>query len=230
MSRYLTYTFPAGNTSDVCLAQNTAGAANLILNGNLANSTASAVNFLSQGYSRSISLSSGGNLSAARFTVNGTQNGVLLSISNITGPNANTVYITDIFDVVTSVSVNGAVNDIRIGTGHSGYFPLLNINLERDVINYSLNTAKLTATSISTIVFGALANIYQNGHTFTDIIANDFNIFSIKAAATDNGYIFPVAGAGLGLASQPLYKFILISINGSAGTIANSIQMNFIQT
>lgn len=230
MSRYLTYTFPAGNTSDVCQAQNTAAAANLILNGNLVNSTGSEVNFLSQGYSRSISLSSAGNLSAARFTVNGIQNGVALSISNITGPNANTVYITDIFDVVTSISVNGAVNDIRIGTGYSGYFPLLNINLERDVINYSFNTAKLTASSISTVVFGTLKNVYQNGHTFADIIANDFNIFSIKAAAADIQYIFPVPGAGLGLVSQPLYKFILISINGSSGTISNSIQMNFIQT
>lgn len=37
MTRNLSYTFPAGNTSDVCAIQTSAGAGNLILNSNLAN-------------------------------------------------------------------------------------------------------------------------------------------------------------------------------------------------
>lgn len=222
MRRYLTYTFPAGNTSDVCKAQNTTGAGNLILNGNLVNPIASEVNFLSQGYSRSISLSSGGNLSAARFTVRGTQNGASVVASNIPGPNANTVYIGNIFDVITSVSVNGAVNDIRIGTGYGGYFPLININLQRAVVNYSLSLYKLTAATIPTLIVNTLDDIAQNGIIFDDVLAGS-NTFSVKTLAASDQYLLPIANI------IPCYSFLIV-IDGDATTIGNSIRMNFIQT
>lgn len=222
MRRYLTYTFPPGNTSDVCKAQNTLGAVNLILNGNLVNSTGSEVNFLSQGYSRSISLSSGQDLSGARFTITGTQNGVTLAISNITGPNVNTVYINNIFDVVTSVSVNGAVNDISIGTGFLGYFPLQYINLQRAIINYSLSLYKLTGATIPTRIVNTLDNIAQNGILFSTTLAGS-SVFPVKVLGADDQYLLPVANV------IPCHSF-LISIEGDVGTIGNSIRMNFIQT
>lgn len=222
MRRYLTYTFPPGNTSDVCKAQNTMGAGNLILNGNLVNSTGSEVNFLSHGYSRSISLSSGDDLSNNRFTVTGTQNGVALAISNITGPNANTVYINNIFDVVTSVSVNGAVNDIKIGTGFLGYFPLQYINLQRAIINYSLSLYKLTAVTIPTKIVNTLDNIGQNGILFSTTAAGS-SVFEVKASAASDQYLLPIANV------IPCHSLLVI-IEGTSGTIANSIRMNFIQT
>ncbi|CAB4124204.1 hypothetical protein UFOVP51_71 [uncultured Caudovirales phage] len=219
MRRYLTYTFPAGNTSDVCALQSTAGAGNLVLNGNLANSTNSQVNFLSKGYSRSISLTSVNNLSAINFTILGSQNGVLLS-ETLTGPNATTKYGNNIYDFIISITVVGAVNAVSIGTGGAGYFPLIDIDLERSVINYSLSTYKLTAASIPTRIFNTLNNIAQNNTLFINL---GFDLFAVKTESADNQYILPVANV------IPCYS-ILIFIDGDNTTIANSIKMNFIQT
>jgi hypothetical protein len=46
MSRFLTYTFPAGNTQDVCLSQTLTGFDNLNLNGNLVNPLNKQVSFI----------------------------------------------------------------------------------------------------------------------------------------------------------------------------------------
>jgi hypothetical protein len=219
MLRYLTYTFPAGNTSDVCKTQNTAGAGNLILNGNLANSIGSEVNFLSQGYSRSLSIDSANDLSGVTFTIKGTQNGELITVETA-GPNATTKYVDDVFDVVTSISVSAVANDIRIGTGAKGYFPVIYINLQRAVINYSLSTYRLTAASIPTQILNSLDNFAQNGKRFSTALS--VNAFEVKASSTDNQYILPPANV------IPCHS-IIIKIDGTDATIDNSIRMNFIQ-
>ena len=162
MSRYLKYVFPVASTTDVCLTQTLIIGGNLTLNGNLANSINSQVSFIEKGYSRQVSLTSANNLSAVQFTITGTQNEVVVT-ENIAGPHANTVYGTNIYDVITSISANTATNAVSVGTGYLGFFPLININLERDVINYALSTARLTAGSIHTTIYNTISNI--NGST-----------------------------------------------------------------
>lgn len=219
MRRYLTYTFPAGNKTDVGHLQSIGGPGNLSLNGNLANAISSEVNFLSQGYSRSISITSANNLSAGSFTITGKQNGQIVS-EILVGPSSNTVYGNEIYDVVTSIAVTGSVNAVSIGSGHSGYFPIININLQRAVINYSLSTFKLTAASIPTVIVNTLDDIAQNGQKFTQSLAN--NVFTIKTSSADDQYILPPANV------IPCYAFIIV-IDGDDTTINNSIRMNFIQ-
>lgn len=217
------YIFPVANTSDVCNAQTTAGAANLNLNGKLSDQTKSRVPFINNGYSRQISLTSAGNLGGVAFTIRGIQNGVNIS-ENINGPNNNTVYSTLIYDVITSISCNGAVaTPVSVGTGYQGFFALINVNLQRDVINYSLSTAKLTAASIHTTIFNTLDDIQNNGQTFLDIIDDNFNLFEIKASALDDQFILPVTDV------IPC-RSILVYLDGLVGEVTNSIQMNYIQT
>lgn len=217
--RYLTYTFPAGNITDICQTQNIAGAGNLSLNGNLVNPVGSKVDFLSHGYSRSISLTSANNLLAVTFIITGIQNGQIIS-EVLTGPNATTKYGDEIYDVITSIVSSGAANGISIGTGHSGYFPIININLERPVINYLLSTFKLTDVSIPTIIVNTLDNIAQNGQKFTEALS--YNTFKVKTVSSDNQYILPTTNI------IPCYAYIIL-IEGDETTINNSIRMNFIQ-
>lgn len=224
MSISLQYIFPVANTSDVCGAQITAGAASFTLNGNLANSISNTVSFINYGYSRSLSFTSAGNISGVTFTINGVQNGIFIT-ENVTGPNNNTVYSVQVYDVITSITVNGAVaTATSVGTGFLGFFPLININLKvsSGIINYSLSTAQLTAGSINTTIFNTNNNIFQNGLTFLSNIANNSNLFSIKASSADAQLFLPTANI-------VLCRSILIQINGTVGQIANSIQMNFIQ-
>lgn len=230
MSRYLRYIFPVANTSDVCILQNTAGAANLVLNGNVANQMTNQVSFIDRGYSRSISLTSANNLAAVNFTISGIQNGVLIT-EVLAGPNANTVYSVQIYDKIYSIATSGAVNQVQVGTGYTGFFPLININLEGDNIDYILSTAKVTAASIRTTISATAADISNNGSTFLDTVNNNFNVFQIKASNVDNQYLFPVppSVAAPFFQPSPPYYSLIIYINGQVGEIANSIEMNFRQ-
>lgn len=224
MSRSLTYIFPASNTTDICNTQSLAAAGNLILNGNLANQINSAVSFIDHGYIRSIVISSA---TTANFTIKGTQNGV--DISENLAVIANTPnQSNNCFDTITSISVDRAVNNVTIGSGYFGFFKLIGINLERDVINYSLSIYKLSAISISIAISGILSNIVNSGKTFLDIGANDNNSFIIKTDGAVDQYIFP--NQNTGIADQPLYRYLLIVINGDQTTAANSLQLDFIQT
>jgi hypothetical protein len=94
-----------------------------------------------------------------------------------------------------------------------------------------LSTTKLTAGSVRTTIFATLLDISNNGLTFLDAAANNFNLFQIKGNAAENQYIFPVSptvGAPFFQPSPP-YASFLIYINGQVGEIANSIDMNFRQ-
>lgn len=228
MSRSLTYTWPVSNTTDVCNQQSTAGAANLVLNGNLANQTNTAVPFINYGYARTVVISYTAPVGALTFTINGTQNGVNISEQlPVAAVNTPTESINS-FDIITSISAPSLVTNVTVGSGYNGFFNLLNINLERDVINYSVSFNKLTATSLNTFIYGGLSNIGNNGKTFLNIVANDKSLFSIKGTGIVDQYIFPAQNSGI--LAQPLYKFILIKISGDNTTGINSIQLNFIQT
>jgi hypothetical protein len=148
----------------------------------------------------------------------------------LVGPNANTVYSGQIYDKIYSIATSGAVNQVQVGTGYTGFFPLININLERDNINYILTTSQLTAASIHTTIFAVISDISHNGTTFLDAVNNDFHIFTIKADTANDQYRFPILPTA-GISFQPSLPFasLLIHISGQLGEIANSIEMNFRQ-
>lgn len=224
MSRSLTYTFPASNITDVCNLQ-TDIEGKFILNGNLANPTGSAIPFIDRGYSRSVNITSSDNLSASAFFIEGYQNGVFIREEIPIGPTAGQIVSSvQCYDTITSITtdlLNTAFN-VRIGSGYFGFMKLIGINIERDVINYSLSTSKLTAVTIPTTLYQVFTDITNNGHTFLDIAANNFNLTQINNATNDR-YVLPVANA-------TLCKSWLLKINGTTPTAANSIQLNFIQT
>lgn len=224
MSRYLNYVFPAGNTQDVCLTQTLAGAGNLALNGNLANSIHSQVSFIERGYSRNVSLTSANDLSARQFTITGTQNGVHIT-ENIVGPNANTVYSVESYDVIQSILVDGAAAAVSIGTGHSG-FVVVDVNLEKDVINCALSVSNPNAT-INTTLFGTYNDLSATKRTYADLVSSDFTLFSINDESTDTYNASNSEGASVPI---QLYKSLLVLIVGTNATIAQTIQVIFRQT
>jgi len=222
MSRSLKYIFPVANASDVCALQTiTAPALNLVLNGNLSNQITNQVSFIDYGYSRSISFTSGDDLSARTFTIQGIQNGAPIT-ENRVGPNANTVYSLKVYDKIYSITVDAAIdpNTVSVGTGFLGFFPLIDINLAKGMTNFALSTAQLTVAPNTTTIFNTLENIANNGHTFLDIVANNLNVFTIKASSADAQHFLP----------GTFCRSILVQINGAAGEIANSIEMNYIET
>jgi len=221
MSRSLTYIFPASNITDICQLQDSINN-KLSLNGNLANTIGSAVSFINNGYSRSVNITSTDDLTAVSFFVEGYQNGLFIN-ETVVGPAANaTVSTTNCFDTVTAITTSAPATNVRIGSGYFGFINLIEINPERDVINYSISTARLTAATIPTTLYQVYSDITNNGHTFLDIIANNYNVFRIDNGTHDQ-YVLPAA-------NTTLCKSWLLKINGTNLTAANSIQLNFIQT
>jgi len=223
MSRYIKRIWPACNTGAVCAVQSTAGAANLKLNGTLANVINSEVSFVEKGFIRQVSITSTANLSALTITVTGMQNGVIVT-ENIVGPNNTTVYgdPTKFYDVITSVSINGAAANITVGTGYCGFFPLIGIDLNPSVINYTLSIASLTAENVTTEVFSVNEDIYQNGNTFKGNATHNNNIFIVKEAGTELQYQLPDT-------EMVLCKSFLVEVKNVEADVAKSLSLTFIQ-
>ncbi len=100
------------------------GQRSFILNGDLFNSSLPPGSPISLGnISRVISVTSAGNVSGVNFTITGTYNGSPVS-QTIAGPNATTVYTTQFFSTVTSVTFNANVaSATNVGTGVAGVAP-----------------------------------------------------------------------------------------------------------
>lgn len=232
MSRYLKYTFPAVDEQAVSLIQTLAGAGDLALNGTLVDSTGSKVSFITNGYSRTVSITSVNNLGAAVFSVTGTQNGVVVT-ENINGINANTVQGALSFDVVTSIAVDIPVAAVSVGSGVSGFFRLITIDPDMGGLNYSFTLVNDNIfnifNEISTTIYGTHDKLEFNNLTYENNVANNNSLFPVKAVSAPTNFVFPVPVAATLSSYMPLYRSLVIELTGGVGTEFTSITLIFIQ-
>jgi len=230
MSRYLKYTFPAVDTAAISLIQTLAGGGDLALNGTLVDSTGSEVSFITNGYSRTVSITSANDLSLATFTVTGTQNGVIVTEA-IVGPTAGVTITGDLsFDVVTSVSVDIAVAAVSVGSGLDGFFRLITIDPNMGSLNYSFSLANDNALNeISTTIYGTHDKLEFNNLTYEDNVDGNNFLFPVKTVSAPTNFVFPTPVAATLSSYMPLYRSLLIELTGAAGTEATSITLIFIQ-
>lgn len=138
MARPAVFTWPVADADSVCLLQQTSGAGSFVINGALVNLAALPYIAVFPGISRVVTLTSAGNISGVNFTIAGTLNGSTVTETRA-GPNANTVATTQIYDTVTSVTVNGAVGtDTSLGTGTTGYTHWFNHNYHATVLGCTI--------------------------------------------------------------------------------------------
>jgi hypothetical protein len=209
MARPIIVTFPASDVAAICQAQTTAGAGNLIINGNLWDPNIGP-GIVFNGYLRTISFTSTADLSALNFTVTGTKFPDMKMYSEtIAGPNNNTVETTHSFYTVDSISVNGAVGTaVSVGSGSIGVtYPIL----------YNYHSTPI-GTSIEVIVSGTIN--YSFSVTNDDIVDDSpvhfFDPITAMTNATTDQLAFYNATT----------RYMLININSSAG---GSLIATFIQ-
>ena len=118
MGRPVVYNFAPSSVNAIILAASHA-AGNIQFNGVLATGSnpSSLVSF--PGVSRTVSLTSADDLHLVNVTITGTYRGAVVTETRV-GPNANTVYTTQLFDTVTAVSVSAPVTTFSVGTGTTG--------------------------------------------------------------------------------------------------------------
>lgn len=162
MSQFYEYNWPTPFTDGVAKAQALTANTPLVLNGSYANQVTGNVNFAQQfNIVPKITLTSGSNLSAIQFVINGYQNGVFIN-ETLTGPNANTVTSVNCFDIIQSIMPNdNSVNQITVGNGATGYFPVILLNTAKQnvsAINYALNMIAAAADPATYTMYLSLEN------------------------------------------------------------------------
>lgn len=168
------YTWAAASTTAVSQLQTTVGAASLLINGSLITGTAPFIASFGN-VSRTVSLTSTNVLTAVNVTIVGTLNGAVVT-STIAGPNANTVYTTQLYDTVTAVSVNGAVTAMSVGSGTTG-------NTHWDQYDYYRHVIGM---SVQVVVTGTITYSFQT--TLDDVTV-------VTTPTVNTGIIVPIGGA-----------------------------------
>lgn len=182
MYNYVQNIWPIQQLQGVALTQNIAVAGNLNLNGTYSIPTNSTINFFNRGFIPNLSLTSVNDLSTATFTINGVQNSTVIT-EVITGPNNNTVYTTNSFDIISSISVASSsfpVNGISVGTGLIGYLPLFTIPsagvstfaITSSLSPYALGFVTQSVNGVTYKVYQSLTNLINDGQTYSTLISN----------------------------------------------------------
>jgi len=225
MARFLNYTFPAASTTAVSQLQTLTEASPLLLNGALSNTIQTKIPFLDHGYSRQVSLTSANNLSGVNFTITGIQNGLTIS-EVVVGPNGGPVYGVEVYDEITSIVTDGAVDAVSAGTGYLGFMRFIPINIELltigVVINYVLEAGNPSA-DLPTTFYSAMKDLSTLNQSYSDLIAGDEGL----------SFLTEVKASGIAqLASYtsdlPVYG-LLVEITGTPATLDATLEIIFRQ-
>lgn len=163
MAQNTVYKWPVVNLQAVCKTQDADAGEDLVLNGTMAEIGSAEISFIRTGVSRTVSIHSVEDLSGVNFTVTGMQNGGRVT-QEFVGPNNATVWSDEVFDTITSVSVDGNVTNVQVGTGTKGFLPIISASPNFSVLNIR-NTNGLYALSVIPFKNANIAN--KDGITYT---------------------------------------------------------------
>lgn len=217
MATFTQLTWPIQDLEAVSLLQD-AAAGPLLLNGTLFDSDISdQISFIENNMIRSVSLTSVNNLAGTNFIVTGLQNSAYVS-EVLSGPNNNTIYGTKVYDIITSVVASNAVTGIEVGTGDSGFMPLLTIDTNAIVINYSVQVLLPIGSGINYSMFQTLDQINTNYSPFADQVNNFFPAFGLTNETTSQ-----IAN------TTSITNFVILKINSSSAPITDTFDFILLQ-
>lgn len=222
MATYIEKYWAAQDLAAVSALQNIASPGALLLNGTYYNAASNTISFNAQGFARNVSLTSVNDLSAASFTISGVQNNTVVT-NTIAGPHNNTVYTPDIFDIISSITVNMAVNGVSAGTGLTGFFPLINritpntFSISAPTTAYALGFVTESSNGCTYEVFESLTDVTGNGETYPSMVS-DSSFISVGGPYVNLTQI---------LQKNDVCSNILIKVTPSVG--AATLFMQFLQ-
>lgn len=216
--------WPAQDLQAVALSQTLGSAGSLTLDGTYSTIANSTISFLDLGFVRTVSLTSTNNLSGVHFTITGAQNATPIT-ETISGPNNNTVYSFNAFDVVSSISTNGAAAAVKAGTGLDGFFPFFNVPSSTAISFSRGSTFSPYAISFVTQAFnGATYSLYQSLSDLTDNAQTYMGLIS-NASVIQKGSAYVNLTQSLQF-TDVIYN-LLVSINSANS--ATTLRAQFLQ-
>jgi hypothetical protein len=220
MSTYNVTEWPISDIIAVCDTQNVVSAGALLLNGILAKTyIPNQISFINASMIRSVSITSTANLSGITFTISGLQNGAFIT-EILTGPNNTTIYGTKYYDIISSVVASGAASTVSVGSGTSGFFPIVSVNTNNVNGNVNYSVAALTSTSA-----GITYSLYQT----LEQVNNNYIAF-----ANQRSVFFPALGLTNETTSQmgnstAITNYLLLEIVSSSTPLLDSLNFIFLQ-
>lgn len=230
MAQNTVYKWPVQNTQAVCKTQDANAGEELILDGTMAEIGSAEISFIRAGFSRSVSIHSAEDLSGVNFTVTGMQNGGRVT-QEFVGPNNATVWSDEVFDTITSVSVDGNVTNVQVGTGKTGFLPLISVDPNSSRVNIR-NTNGLLSFSVrpfSTDENQASGITYQVIHSLDNVRDNKMSFleqkrlkhfFDLFIDATDVEYFV----------GSILTNYLLVQITASINPTTDSLDFIYMQS
>lgn len=190
------------NTTYIAQVQSLGAAGSMVLNGSVIQPQSITINQTAvfPGFNRLVTLTSANNNAGVNFTINGYLNGIAVT-ETIAGPNANTVASAQLYDQVTSITTNGAINAVSAGIGNTGNTSWFTCDQYRDVFNLGIQVQVSAGTiTYSFQVTEDNVQTIATPLTFTPIVA--------MTAATTNqlaNYTNPI-------------RYCRVNISAAAGT------------
>lgn len=180
----ITRALTAADADGIALAQTTAGAGNLTLNGAF---VAGGVAQLDA--QRKVGIASTGNLSAVTFTVFGTDQAGNVISESLAGPNNNTVSTVLDYYTVTRVAVSAAVGtNVTVGT--TGVGASAPIPLDQYLTPFNVSVGCVVTGTIDYTVQYTFDAVFASAGPFTWTNHADL---TGETATADGTYISPVA-------------------------------------
>lgn len=197
MAYPVTYTFASANTTYVCALQQRVGAGALTLNGSGVDATSTyllnnpRVWLRGSGFERTISLTSGGNLSGVSFTITGKDIRGNAVTETRAGPNANTVYTTAYFYEVNTVSVSATIaSDVSVGIGTTGRSQWFKVDYQLTPVSIGLGVT-VSGTDLTWTIVQTTYNVEDGEPAANSIINNaDSNLVS-QTTSRQGNYVIP---------------------------------------
>jgi hypothetical protein len=234
MSTFTKLTWPVQDLSAVCTPKLLARPANVpfVLDGTLVDTSIipNQASFIKAKMIRSVSITSAtiDYSSGVSFIIQGLQNGAYVSETIPATPGlgpgiGETVYGTQYYDIIISVTATADVTGITVGTGDAGFLPLIVVNTVATVINYSATVLVPVTIPLSGINYSLFQTL--------DEVSNNF--ISLQSQI-DNQKFFPALGFTGETASKignssAITNFVLLKVNSSALPITDTFDFIFLQ-
>ena len=218
MSTFTKLTWSVQDLIAVSALQDVVAPGPVLLNGTLFDSTIpDQVSFIKNNMIRSVSLTSVNDLSLTNFIITGLQNSAYVS-ETVSGPNNNTIYSTKYYDIITSVVASTAVNGIQIGTGDAGFLPLIAVDVNAVIINYSTSVLLPAGSGITYSLLQTLDQVNNNFIPFLNQVPKLFPAFGLTNETTSQ-----IATSLL------ITNFVILQVNSSANPITDTFEFILLQ-
>lgn len=191
MPRPHQFQWTAPDADGICLAQTTAGAGALIINGALLDLPATmqaSTRVVLPGVQRTVSITSAADLSGVDFTITGTDLRGATVTETLAGPDTSptVVYTTAEFHTITNVTVDDAVGtNVTVGTGTTGQTNWMVLDDFISPFNVGLGV-----TVTGTIDYD-VQYTFDNVQATTSPVAFTHPDLDGKTASADGNFAFP---------------------------------------